>query len=65
MAQSDRDTNCQPPSPCNRHCCLNEDDMCIGCFRTLDEILQWSASDSEEKMRIIAECKKRRAESRR
>lgn len=34
-------------SPCIRNCCLNEQDVCIGCFRSLSEIKQWSVVDDE------------------
>jgi predicted Fe-S protein YdhL (DUF1289 family) len=28
-------------SPCVRNCCLNEDDICLGCRRSLSEIIAW------------------------
>ena len=40
-------------SPCIRNCCLNEQDVCMGCFRNLDEIRSWSASSDEEKTKIL------------
>jgi len=40
-------------SPCIKNCCLDEKDICIGCYRTLDEILKWSSSSSMEKKEII------------
>ncbi|EGR4199847.1 DUF1289 domain-containing protein [Vibrio cholerae] len=27
---------CSYKSPCVRHCCLDDKDICIGCVRTLD-----------------------------
>ena len=27
--------------PCVHKCCINEEDICLGCFRTLDDILGW------------------------
>ncbi|MFM2590269.1 DUF1289 domain-containing protein [Vibrio sp. TBV020] len=50
-----------PPNPCIRHCCLDGDDICLGCFRTLQEILSWSQSTSAEKKAILEHCKSRRA----
>lgn len=41
-------------SPCIRNCCLNEVDVCLGCFRTLDEIIHWKESDDELKRKILA-----------
>lgn len=29
-------------SPCIRNCCLNEDDVCLGCFRSVTEIINWT-----------------------
>ena len=40
-------------SPCIRNCCLNNSDVCMGCFRTLDEIVQWSAVDDKAKLVIL------------
>ena len=34
------------PSPCVRRCCLTDDDICLGCFRSLEEILRWSESNT-------------------
>jgi predicted Fe-S protein YdhL (DUF1289 family) len=39
-------------SPCRRHCTLDPDDLCIGCGRMLDEILEWSAAPRERKIAI-------------
>jgi predicted Fe-S protein YdhL (DUF1289 family) len=36
--------------------------ICIGCFRTLDEIAQWSRADDSRKLAILAAVDKRRAE---
>ena len=52
-------------SPCVRNCCLEENDVCIGCGRHIDEILVWQQSAGEEKEKIIAFAKlrlKQRAE---
>jgi len=40
-------------SPCVRNCCLNEEDICLGCFRSIDEILQWSNATAQQKQKII------------
>jgi predicted Fe-S protein YdhL (DUF1289 family) len=47
-------------SPCVRNCCLNEQDICLGCFRSLNEIRQWNASTEEVKSDILnlAEARK-------
>jgi len=41
-------------SPCISVCEYDENlDMCIGCFRTLDEISSWRSMTDEEKLKII------------
>lgn len=42
-----------PSSPCKRVCRLDEDGMCVGCFRNLDEIANWSIMDKEEKLDVL------------
>ncbi|UGA56132.1 DUF1289 domain-containing protein [Vibrio sp. VB16] len=42
-----------PCSPCIRHCCLDEEDICLGCHRSLSEIMQWSESSNESKRHIL------------
>lgn len=48
-------------SPCVRNCCLNEADICVGCFRSLQEISRWSLVDNPTKMAILAQAAERRA----
>jgi len=40
-------------SPCIRNCCLNNEDICLGCFRSLDEITGWSYYSNAEKQAIL------------
>ncbi|MBK8816110.1 MAG: DUF1289 domain-containing protein [Methylococcaceae bacterium] len=47
-------------SPCIRNCCLNEDDVCLGCFRALTEIIDWSDSDNTRRITVLEKAKKRR-----
>ncbi|HGF7535638.1 TPA: DUF1289 domain-containing protein, partial [Vibrio cholerae] len=44
---------CSYKSPCVRHCCLDDKDICIGCGRTLDEICRWSSVTNSEKQDIL------------
>ncbi|RJG49426.1 DUF1289 domain-containing protein [Motilimonas pumila] len=46
-------------SPCIRHCCLNQQDVCMGCFRTLAEILAWHQSSNDERLTILSNAKLR------
>jgi predicted Fe-S protein YdhL (DUF1289 family) len=40
-------------SPCVRNCCLDDKDMCLGCFRMLDEILIWGTASSQQQLDIV------------
>jgi predicted Fe-S protein YdhL (DUF1289 family) len=42
-----------PASPCNRICCLNHSDVCLGCGRTLQEIKDWHTADKTQKLQIL------------
>lgn len=46
-------------SPCVRNCCLDDADVCLGCGRTLQEIIHWSEADNREKQKILSAAKKR------
>lgn len=48
-------------SPCIRRCCLDDDDVCVGCFRTLNEITAWSSMSEDEKARCVARSAERKA----
>ncbi len=48
-------------SPCVRNCCLDDDDICVGCFRSLAEIMQWGGASDELKRHILGEAGVRRA----
>ncbi|WP_299071995.1 DUF1289 domain-containing protein [uncultured Paraglaciecola sp.] len=48
------------PSPCIRHCCLNDKDMCVGCFRMMDEILIWGQANNKSKHSILEQCELRK-----
>ncbi len=44
------------PSPCVRNCCLNDDDICIGCGRSYQEILDWHLADSAARELILKQA---------
>lgn len=50
-------------SPCVSICALDENDVCIGCFRSAREIGDWGRVDNEEKRRILRNVARRMAES--
>lgn len=47
-------------SPCVRNCCLNENDVCLGCFRHLDEIIRWTEAEDVERCLILENAKDRK-----
>lgn len=50
-------------SPCVNICRMDADNtLCLGCFRTLDEIAQWSRVADETKLAILTAVAKRRDE---
>jgi len=48
-------------SPCVRNCCLDDNDICLGCFRSLDEITAWGGADDTRRREILA-CAARRSQ---
>lgn len=58
-APSDNNDN-NESSPCIRKCCLDENDVCVGCFRSLSEILAWREKSENEKKVILDRCSKRK-----
>lgn len=40
-------------SPCIGLCRLDAQKVCIGCFRTIDEISRWGLLSSDEQRRIL------------
>ncbi|WP_286222392.1 DUF1289 domain-containing protein [Marinobacter apostichopi] len=40
-------------SPCVQVCALDENDMCIGCQRTGDEILRWTQMTNDERREVL------------
>jgi predicted Fe-S protein YdhL (DUF1289 family) len=51
----------QIPSPCVRNCCLDANDMCIGCYRTIEEVVGWRDKTDLERKFIIESCNERKA----
>jgi hypothetical protein len=48
------------PSPCVRNCCLNEEDVCLGCFRHIDEIIRWGEAADGERQQALQYAAQRR-----
>jgi uncharacterized protein len=46
-------------SPCVRSCCLDDDDVCIGCGRALHEIVAWGTADDAARRAILERSRER------
>ncbi len=46
-------------SPCRRQCCLDDQDICLGCGRALQEILDWGNADMARKRAICVAAEAR------
>ncbi|MBN7796031.1 DUF1289 domain-containing protein [Parahaliea mediterranea] len=49
----------EPQSPCIAVCVLNEEDVCLGCYRSADEITDWFMASAEEKRAILERARAR------
>ncbi len=47
-------------SPCINICELKNDDICSGCYRSLDEIALWSGYSDQDKLRILENTEQRK-----
>ncbi len=50
-------------SPCVLVCTLDENDVCLGCHRTLEEIDLWSRATEQQRREIVAACATRAADA--
>ena len=53
QVSDDRDT--WPLSPCVMICTLDDDDRCLGCGRSLDQISNWALMSKTEQWAVIDE----------
>jgi predicted Fe-S protein YdhL (DUF1289 family) len=49
-----------PASPCINICTLDDDGVCVGCKRTIREIIDWSTMTAEQQWKVVRECAERR-----
>ncbi|WP_109762140.1 DUF1289 domain-containing protein [Pleionea mediterranea] len=47
-------------SPCRSTCKLNQQDVCVGCYRHMDEIANWNRLSERQKHLVIIRIQKRR-----
>lgn len=60
MATSATDPAFRVESPCIRKCTLDDDDICVGCFRSIDEICAWGGASNLQRREIL-ECARERS----
>lgn len=48
-----------PASPCISVCTLDDDDRCLGCGRTLQQIAHWAKLSKEEQWAIVDQLAQR------
>lgn len=49
------------PSPCIHVCVRDLDDICMGCYRSIDEIRGWYKFSDKEKLQAIKNAEGRKA----
>jgi len=54
------ETGSKVASPCVSLCCLDEDDVCMGCARHIDEITGWHSMSDGEKRELLGVLEQRR-----
>ena len=45
--------NLYPASPCISVCTLDDDNRCVGCGRTLEQISRWALMSKEDQWAIV------------
>lgn len=48
--------------PCIRKCTLNKEDICLGCFRSFDDMRKWHQATRDEKAQMLMAAAKRKQE---
>jgi uncharacterized protein len=49
-------------SPCQLICTYDEDKVCIGCYRSAEEVSNWDTLNEEMKAKVLENIEKRRVE---
>jgi uncharacterized protein len=49
----------EPQSPCISVCVLDDDDICMGCYRSAEEITDWFMATNEQKREVLRKTKVR------
>ena len=65
MNDSDLHDETSVESPCIRLCTLDDNDICVGCYRSIDEICAWGGASENERRDILDRASRRGEELRR
>lgn len=57
---SSENTSATVESPCVRNCCLDDNNICLGCYRSLEEITGWSNANGEQRKQILLRAEQRK-----
>jgi hypothetical protein len=49
----------EPQSPCISVCALDENDICVGCYRSAEEITDWFMLAPEDKREVLRLARER------
>jgi predicted Fe-S protein YdhL (DUF1289 family) len=49
------------PSPCVSLCKLDDERVCVGCFRHVEDIREWRSADDDRRREIRLRAEQRRA----
>jgi predicted Fe-S protein YdhL (DUF1289 family) len=50
-------------SPCRDICKYDENKVCIGCYRSAEEIAKWWKYSNEEKLEVLEKIRERKAQN--
>jgi predicted Fe-S protein YdhL (DUF1289 family) len=50
----------KPVSPCVQVCVLDDDQVCIGCGRTVDDVIAWTRLTDAQKWLVLEQSAQRR-----
>lgn len=49
-------------SPCQLICTYDTDNICVGCYRSAEEVANWDSYSDEKKLKVLGDTAKRREE---
>lgn len=53
----------QVKSPCVNVCLLDDNDVCVGCYRTGKEVSQWGSMNKASQQAVMKKVREREAKS--